>query len=265
VRTRFAGWSDEAVRESLDKLGRTRDRVLDAAGIQPGETVADVGAGTGLLTLGAVERVGPDGEVLAIDLSADALDELRASTQAPNVSYLVAVAEALPLPDESIDVVVTRSVLLYVKEKADAASEFFRVLRSGGRVSLFEPINIRNLRLTKAVDFSPLGELGARLREWNDAFYADLEDPMLDFDEVDLGRFFAQAGFADVDVDLVVDEQEVVGERYLNHVGAPGRPTLLERWQQDFAPGDVDRLAEFLNGRTFRVRHVHAYLTARKP
>ena len=265
MRTRFAGWSDDEVRVSLDKLGRTRDRVLDAAGIQPGETVADVGAGTGLLTLGAVERVGPDGEVLAIDLSADALNELRANTQAANVSYLIAVAEALPLPDQSIDAVVTRSVLIYVKDKAAAASEFFRVLRSGGRVSLFEPINIRNLRLADAVDFSPLGELGARLREWNDAFYANPDDPMLDFDEVDLERFFAQVGFANVDVDVVADEQEVVGERYLNQVGAPGRPTLLERWQEDFAPGDVERLAGFLRGRTFRVRHVCAYLTAGKP
>src|SRR5207253_10968933 len=100
------------VRVSLDKLGRTRDRVLDAAGIQPGETVVDVGAGTGLLTLGAIERVGPDGEVLAIDVSADALDELRANARAANVAHFLAEAQALPLPDDSVDAVGTRPVLL---------------------------------------------------------------------------------------------------------------------------------------------------------
>jgi len=265
VRTRFAGWPDADVRAALDDLGQKRDRILDGAEIHPGETVADVGAGTGLLSLGAVERVGPDGEVLAIDVSADALDELRANAGVTNISYFLAAADTLPLPDESVDVVITRSVLIYVKEKSEAAQEFFRVLRPGGRVSLFEPINIRNLRLSEAIDFSPLGELGERLREWNDAFYANQDDPMLDFDETDLERFFRQAGFEQVGCAHGADEQQVTAERYLNQVGAPGRPTLLERWHEDFPGEDVERLVEFLRGRTIPVRHPYAYLTARKP
>ena len=265
MRTRFAGWSDEEVRGALDELGQKRDRILDAAEITPGETVADVGAGTGLLTLGAVDRVGPDGEVFAIDVSADALEELRARAHAPNIWYLIAAAEALPLPDTSVDAVVTRSVLIYVADKAEAASEFFRVLRSGGRASLFEPINSRNLRLWQAVDFSPLGKLGERLREWNDAIFANPLDPRLDFDETDLERFFAEAGFEDVRVLLGADDHEVAAERYVNQVGAPGRPTLLERWRTDFAPEEVERLVAFLHGRTIRVRYPHAFLRARKP
>jgi arsenite methyltransferase len=265
VRTRFAGWSDEEVQDALDRLARTRDRVLDAAEIGPGDTVADVGAGTGLLTLGAVERVGPDDDVLAIDVSADALDELRANARAANISYFIGQAEALPLPDESVDVVVTRSVLIYVHDKAEAAREFFRVLRPGGRVSLFEPINSRNLLLSQAVDFSPLGELGDRLREWNDAVYTNPEDPMLNFDESDLERFFADAGFVGVRVDLDAEENEASAERYLNQVGAPGRPTLLQRWREDFPPEDVERLVEFLRGRTIPVRYSLAYLASRKP
>src|SRR5439155_26464022 len=121
------------------------------------------------------------------------------------------------------------------------------------------------LRRADGVDLSPLSEHGGQLSEWNDAFCANSDDPMLVFDEVDLDRYFAQIGFANVDGDVVADEQEVVGERYLNQVGAPGRPTLLERWQEDFAPGDIERLAGFLRGRTFRVRHVCAYLTSGKP
>jgi arsenite methyltransferase len=265
VRTRFAGWSDEEVAAALQQLGERRDHVLDGARIEPGETVADVGAGTGLLTLGAVDRVGPDGEVLALDISVDALEELRAHATAPNISYFVGRADVLPLPDSSVDAVLTRSVLIYVDDKAEAAREFDRVLDRGGRVSLFEPINSRNLRLGQAVDLSPLGELGERVREWTDAFYANSADPMLNFDEADLRRFFAQTGFADVELELGTDEHEVTGDRFLNQVGAPGRPTVLQRWAEHFAPDEVERLAEFVRARTVRLRYTHAFLTARKP
>jgi hypothetical protein len=138
-------------------------------------------------------------------------------------------------------------------------------LRPGGRASLFEPINSRNLLLSQAVDFSPLGELGDRLRAWNEAFYANRADPMIDFDESDLERFFVAAGFADVRLEFGAEEDEVVGERYLNQVGAPGRPTLLQRWQDDFEPDDVGRLHEFLRERMIPVRFPYVFLTATRP
>jgi arsenite methyltransferase len=264
VRTRFEGWSEEEIAEALEELGGRRERVLDAARITAGETVLDVGAGTGLLALGAVERVGPDGDVIALDVSVDALEELRANTKAPNLSYLIGRADILPLPDASVDAVVTRSVLIYVDDKAEAAREFHRVLRALGRVSLFEPINSRNLLLSQAVDFSPLGELGERLRAWNERFYANQDDPMLNFDESDLARFFTEAGFDDVRIEFGADEDEVRGERYLNQVGAPGRPTLLERWRDEFSPEEVERLDAFLCDRMIPVRHPQVFLSASK-
>ena len=249
---------------ALAELAQWRDRVLDGAKIDLGEAVADVGAGTGLLTLGAVERVGPDGDVIALDISVDALEELRAHTAAANISYLVGQADVLPLRDASIDVVVTRSVLIYVDDKAEVAREFERVLRPGGRVSLFEPINRHNLRLWQAVDLSALGDLGERVQEWTEASYANSADPMLNFDEADLERFFAKAGFADVAVELATTENEVEGDRYLNQVGAPGRPTVLERWAGEFAPDEVERLADFVRRRTIKLGHTQAFLTAGK-
>ena len=264
VRTRFAGWSDEEVATALAQLADRRDRVLDGAAIEPGDTVVDVGAGTGLLTLGAVERVGPAGEVLAVDISVDALEQLRTHTSAPNISYFVGSADVLPLPDASVDAVVTRSVLIYVDDKAEAACEFARVLRSGGRASLFEPINSRNLRLTDALDFSPLGELGDRLRALNDEFYGNADDPMLNFDESDLERSFCDAGL-DVDVELGLDEDELAADRYLDQVGAPGRPTVRERWQHAFTPEEVEQLVAFLGGRMIPWRVTYAFLTAGKP
>jgi arsenite methyltransferase len=264
VQTRYAGWSDDEIAAALGMLAEWRDRVLDGARLAPGETVADIGAGTGLLALGAAERVGADGDVIAVDISVDALEELRAHAVAANISYLIGSADVLPLPDEAVDAVVTRSVLIYVGDKADAAREFLRVLRAGGRVSLFEPINSRNLRLVDAVDFSSLGELGDRLRAWNESAYAHADDPMLNFHEDDLARFFRTAGFVEIELELGVTEEEIAGERYLNQVGAPGRPTVLERWREAFSPDEVERLASFLVARTVPTRVQHAFLTAQK-
>jgi arsenite methyltransferase len=264
VRTRYAGWSDEEIADAMKELAGWRDRVLE--NVRSGDVVVDVGAGTGLLTLGAVERVGLDGDVIAIDISVDALEQLRALTAAPNISYLVGQADVLPLRDESVDVVTTRSVLIYVQDKAEAVREFARVLRSAGRASLFEPINSRNLLLSQAVDLSPLGDLGERVRVWNEAFYGhSADDPMLNFDEADLEGYFRDAGFADVRVDLEVTEHELARDRYLNQVGAPGRPTVLERWRAAFSSTDVERLSEFLTDRTIATRTTVAFVTARKP
>jgi arsenite methyltransferase len=265
VRTRFAAWSEEEVTDALAVLAQKREHVLDGAAIEPGETVADVGAGTGLLTLGAVDRVGPDGDVIALDISVDGLELLRKNTVASNISYLIGQADVLPLPDESVDVVVTRSVLIYVADKEEAAREFHRVLRGDGRVSLFEPINRENLRVWEALDLSPLGELGERLKEWTEASYADADDPMLNFDVADLERFFVHAGFDDVTAEPGADEQELPGRRLVNHVGAPGRCTAAEQWREAFSADESERLIAFVSDRTIPTRFPHVLLTARKP
>jgi SAM-dependent methyltransferase len=264
VRTRFSGWTEAEIAEALARLGETRERVLDGAVLEAGDIVADVGAGTGLLTLAASRRVGIDGDVIALDISVDALEELRSTTAAANISYLVGQADVLPLPDETVDAVVTRSVLIYVPDKEEAAREFVRVLRPAGRVSLFEPINSRNLRLWEAIDFAPLGELGRRLQGWTETSYANTNDPMLNFDEHDLERSFVAAGLVDVVVELGATEETIEGARYLNQVGAPGRPTVLERWREAFPAEDVERLAGFVGGQSIRSRSPHVFVTGRK-
>ena len=158
METRFEGRSQEEIDEALASLAGVRDRVLDRARLAPDDVVLDVGTGTGLLVFGALDRLGPDGSVVALDISVDCLDELRATCDDPRVAYLVGGAEVLPLLDASVDVVLTRSVLIYVREKAESAREFFRVLRPGGRVSLFEPVNRRNTQLWELVDFGDLSE-----------------------------------------------------------------------------------------------------------
>ena len=73
-----------------------------------------------------------------------------------------------------------------MREKAEAAREFFRVLRAGGRVSLFEPVNRRNPSLSTVIDLAEL----APLVDERHARRLDAADPMLDFDAADLKRYF---------------------------------------------------------------------------
>jgi ubiquinone/menaquinone biosynthesis C-methylase UbiE len=134
---RFGG--DPAARQHdlTEYLYPVRDTVLGKAQLRPGETLLDVGTGDGLLAFGALERLGPAGRVIFSDISQDLLDHCRETAEAEGLldrcSFLAAAADALDgVADASVDVVTTRSVLIYVKDKAAALREFHRVLRPGG-------------------------------------------------------------------------------------------------------------------------------------
>ncbi len=104
-----------------------------------------------------------------------------------------------------MDVVTTRSVLIYVSRKREAFSEFARVLRPGGRISLFESINrfaLRDADTWAGYDLGPLDNLGGKLRSVYEALQPPDSDPMLDFDERDLLQLAEQAGFFPIRLDL---------------------------------------------------------------
>jgi arsenite methyltransferase len=237
--------------------------VLSNAALRSGDKVLDVGTGTGLLTIAAAEQVKPDGDVFAVDVSVDALEELQRICTAPNVFYFVGTAEVLPLVDDGVDVVLTRSVLIYVDDKAEAAREFYRVLRPGGRISIFEPINSRNTRLSAAVDF---GDVHQQVEDWERAAYEDPGDPMLNFNEDDLERMFKAAGFEDVQMDLREGESEASAERMLTAVGAPGRLSLADAWAKQFSADVTEKLVAAMRAAgTVRRAWPQLYLSARKP
>ena len=182
-----------------------RDGVLDRAAIVSGDTVLDVGTGTGLIGLGALDRVGPGGRVIFTDVSATLLHEVRKHADGFRSSFVQAAADDLAeVPDETADVVTTRSVLIYVAGKREAFAEFHRVLRPGGRLSIFEPINSFPVALGKDILFGldpgPVADLTEKvLAEYRTAGPAD--NPMIDFDERDLVRWAVQAGFTGVRLD----------------------------------------------------------------
>lgn len=209
--TRFGG--DPAARERLitELLYPVRDTVLDKAEFQPGDIVLDVGTGDGLIAFGALERLGPSGHVVFSDISQDLLDHCRAAAAAKGLldrcCFVVASADSLDgIADASVDVVTTRSVLIYVKDKAEALRAFYRVLRPGGRISVFEPINVlmRDPDRLLGYDITPVKPLAAKIGAFYESLRPPGPDPMVDFDERDLVRHAEQAGFADVSLELRV-------------------------------------------------------------
>jgi arsenite methyltransferase len=208
---RFGG--DPAAREQLltELLYPVRDTVLDKAKLQPGDTLLDVGTGDGLIAFGALERLGPSGQAVFSDISQDLLDHCRAAAVAEGLldrcRFVVASADSLAdIEDASVDVLTTRSVLIYVKDKAAALRAFYRVLRPGGRISVFEPINVlmRDPDRFSGVDITPVKQLAAKLEAFYESIQPPGADPMLDFDERDLVRLTERAGFADIGLELRV-------------------------------------------------------------
>ncbi|MBB1251805.1 methyltransferase domain-containing protein [Streptomyces alkaliterrae] len=110
---------------------------LRYAGVRPGETVLDLGCGGGIDTVLAARRTGPTGRVLALDFLPEMLRRTaRAAAEAGvrNVETLEAEMEAVPLPDDSVDLVISNGVINLSPRKARVLAECARVLRPGGRL-----------------------------------------------------------------------------------------------------------------------------------
>ena len=203
VRGRWHGASEPQARRWASGLRRWRDRILRDARLRVGQSVLDLGAGTGLLALGARRRVGPTGRVIALDLSHDALLACRTEAAATDDAAVLyaAVGDALRLPfrDGSFDAVLTRSVLIFVRDKPAAIRELYRVLRPGGWVSILEPINSVYDRYdtSAGMDLSAVqpahDQIRAYLKE-NSRYQATMGG----FDERDLVDGFIGAGFTAV-------------------------------------------------------------------
>jgi arsenite methyltransferase len=128
------GEDSEQQKKAFEYLLPIRDRVLDNAHIRSGDTVLDVGAGDGLIAFGALARIGTKGRVIFSDVSSDLLRHAQSLAREAGyenqLSFVEARAEDLsPIPDATVDVVTTRSVLIYVEEELRAFREFHRVLK----------------------------------------------------------------------------------------------------------------------------------------
>jgi SAM-dependent methyltransferase len=125
--------------------------------IHPGETVVDVGSGAGFDALIASRLVGPGGQVIGIDMTEEMLNKARlgaADMGAAHVEFRQGLAEALPLPENFADVLISNGVLNLTLDKTATLREWFRVLKPGGRLQVGDILVERPLPADALEDIS---------------------------------------------------------------------------------------------------------------
>ncbi len=155
--------------------------------LHPGETVLDLGSGGGVDCFLAAERVGPDGHVIGVDMTPDMVARARANARRSGhrtVEFRLGEIEHLPVPDASVDVVISNCVINLAPDKAPVYREVFRALRPGGRLAVSDMVATR-----------PVPEEARRdLQRWSSC-----SSGALTVEET--SRLLQAAGFVDIQVE----------------------------------------------------------------
>ncbi|MCH9625562.1 MAG: Arsenite methyltransferase [Chlamydiales bacterium] len=180
-------------KEELDSVPEGSDMGLGCgnpqaiAGLKKGETVLDLGAGGGFDVFLAAQKVGSTGKVYGVDMTPEMLSKARANAVRDgyhNVEFLLGEIEHLPLPNNSIDVVISNCVINLSTDKAQVFNETFRVLKNGGRIAISDIVANKPLP-PEMVN--------------NQELYCNCISGALPISE--LKEILAQAGFTDIVID----------------------------------------------------------------
>ena len=204
-----AALPSEAVQASLGCGNPTA--MLD---LKAGETVLDLGSGGGIDVLLSAKRVGPTGKVYGLDMTEEMLALARDNQRragASNVEFLKGEIEAIPLPDASVDVVISNCVINLSADKDRVLREAFRVLKPAGRFAVSDvvvrgpvPADIkRSVELWVGCVAGALEESAYRAKLAAAGFESIEVEPWRVYDVADARAFLADAG---VDADAIAPE-----------------------------------------------------------
>ncbi len=198
------------------------------AELKPGETVLDLGSGGGIDVLLSARRVGPSGKAYGLDMTDEMLalardNQRKAGVQ--NVEFLKGEIEHIPLPDNSVDVIISNCVINLSVDKDRVLREAFRVLKPGGRFAISD-IVVR--------DEMP-GEIRRRVELWAGCIAGVLEEP-------EYRSKLAAAGFEQIEV-----------EATRIYTAADAQGFLAEN-------PDLEKFAQMADG-----KFMSAFVRARKP
>ncbi|PRZ41565.1 methyltransferase family protein [Antricoccus suffuscus] len=156
------------------------------ADLQEGETVLDLGSGTGGDVLISAQRVGPSGKVYGLDMTDEMLEKARgnaASAGVTNVEFLKGYLEEIPLPDGSVDIALSNCVINLAADKQVVLRETARVIRPGGRIAFSDVI---------ASDDMP-EEVREDMQQWTGCVAGALTRGQFE-------HYLADAGFTDITI-----------------------------------------------------------------
>lgn len=199
------------------------------ASLQPGQTVLDLGSGGGIDVLLSARRVGPTGKVYGLDMTDDMLPLARENQRragVTNVEFLKGTIESIPLPDNSVDVIISNCVINLSVDKDAVFREAFRVLKPGGRLAVSDVVVRGDVTDT----------VRRNMELWVGCVAGALE-------ETDYVKRLAQAGFTDPSVEAWREYRAEDARTFLTSAGV-----------------DVDALAAGIDG-----KFASAFIRATKP
>jgi arsenite methyltransferase len=189
------------------------------ADLAPGETVLDLGSGGGIDVLLSARRVGPTGFAYGLDMTDEMLalaERNKAEAGAENVAFLKGQIEAIPLPDASVDVIISNCVINLAADKGQVLREAFRVLRPGGRFAVSDVV--------------AQGDLPDDLRRDMDAWVGCVAGAL---EETEYRRFLAESGFSDVGIEVTrVYEPAALGASVRGSSSCCGGTDPASEWDE---------------------------------